>query len=97
MLLTRQTLQALSVQQFCLPLVVALVETPEHAVELLGLAHQAPLELTGWMAHWQSLTDLRYSPEAELDAERFAAAWERGARLDLDSAVDTLLADLASG
>lgn len=90
--LTHHTFQAPSVQQFCLPLAAVLAEMPERAVELLGLADRAPSALTGWMAHWQPLTELRYRLEAELGPERFAAVWERGAGLDLDRVVEQLLA-----
>jgi hypothetical protein len=92
--LNHHTLQAPSVQQFCLPLAAVLTETPERAVELLGLAYSAPQELTGWMAHWQPLADLRHNLEAELGAERYAAVWQRGARLDLDTVNEQLLAEL---
>nr|HMN30896.1 hypothetical protein [Caldilineaceae bacterium] len=92
--LTRHTLQAPSVQQFCLPLAAVLAETPERAVELLGLADRAPKELTGWMAHWQPLIALRQKLAAELGAEWYAAVWERGARLALDTVVEQLLAEL---
>jgi hypothetical protein len=94
--LTHHTLQAPSVQQFCLPLAAVLAETPERAVELLGLADRAPQELTGWLAHWQPLADLRRNLEATLGAERYAAVWERGARLDLDTVNEQLLAELAA-
>jgi predicted ATPase/DNA-binding SARP family transcriptional activator len=92
--LTHHTLKAPSVQQFCLPLAAVLAETPERAAELLGLADRAPQELTGWMAHWQLLTERRRDLEAALGAEQFAAAWERGARLELNDVVDKLLAEL---
>jgi hypothetical protein len=70
--------------------------TRRRAVELLGLAYRAPQELTGWMAHWQPLTDLRHKLEATLGAERYTAVWERGARLELDTVVEQLLAELAA-
>lgn len=94
--LTHHTLQAPSIQQFCLPLVAVLAETPERAVELLGLADRAAQGLTGWMAHWQPLTVLRHNLAATLGAERYAALWERGARLELDTVVEQLLAELAA-
>jgi hypothetical protein len=94
--LAHHTLKASTVQQFCLPLAAVLAETPERAVELLGLAYRAPQELTGWMSHWQPLTDLRHNLEATLGAERYAVVWERGARLELDMVVEQLLAELAA-
>lgn len=94
--LTHHTLQAPSIQQFCLPLAAVLAERPERAVELLGLADRAPQELTGWMAHWQPLTALRHNLAATLGAERYAALWERGASLELDAVVEQLLAELAT-
>lgn len=93
--LSHRSFKASTIQQMCLPLAALLAETPERAVELLGMAYRAPQELTGWMAHWPPLADLRHSLEAEIGAERFAAAWERGVSLDLDAAVDNLLAELA--
>jgi hypothetical protein len=72
-----------------------LAETPEKAVELLGLADRASQELTGWMAHWQLLHERRRDLEAALGAERFAVAWERGGRLELNTVVEQLLAELA--
>ena len=74
-----------------------LVEEPERAVALLALAQQLSPDLTGWMAHCPPLAYLRQQLDVTLGEERFAAAWERRARHDLDPAVDTLLADLASG
>ena len=50
----------------------------------------------GWTAHWPPLTDLREKLAADLDAERYAAAWERGAKLDLDTVNAQLLAELAT-
>jgi hypothetical protein len=88
------TLQAPSVQQFCLPLAAVLAERPERAVELLGLAERAPPALTGWMAHWQPLNDLQQKLAATLGAERYRAVWECGARLNLDTVVAQLLAEL---
>jgi len=93
--LSHHSFKASTIRQMCLPLAALLAETPGRAVELLGLAHQAPQELTRWMAHWPPLAHLRHSLEAQIGAERFAAAWERGVSLDLDAAVDNLLAELA--
>ena len=48
------------------------------------------------MAHWPPLADLREKLAAELGAEQFVALWERGARLDLETVVTQLLAELAT-
>ncbi len=93
--LTQHTFQAPSVQQFCLPLAAVLAGSSERAVELLGLAYSAPKQLTGWIAHWQLLTDFQRDLEAALGIDRYTAAWERGARLDLTAAVAELLVELA--
>ncbi|MCB0127803.1 MAG: hypothetical protein KDE58_36310, partial [Caldilineaceae bacterium] len=96
LVLTQHTLQAPSIQQFCLPLAAVLAETPERAVELLGLADRAPQGVMGWTAHWPPLADLRHKLAAELGTEQFAAVWKRGARLDLETVVTQLLAELAT-
>jgi DNA-binding CsgD family transcriptional regulator len=64
----------------------------ERGVELLGLAFRFPSSLTGWMSNWPLLTRLRTDLEAELGPEKYAAAWERGKGLNLD----TVIADLAT-
>jgi predicted ATPase/DNA-binding SARP family transcriptional activator len=92
--LTHHTFKAPTVQQICLPLAALLAETPERAAELLGLADRAPQGLNGWTAHCQLLRDRRRDLETALGAEQFAAACERGARLELDAVLDRLLAEL---
>ena len=93
--LTHHTLQAPSIQQFCLPLAAVLAGISERAVELLGLAYSAPKELTGWMAHWQLLDDFQRDLEAALGTDKYTAAWERGTKLDLTAVVGELLTELA--
>ncbi len=63
----------------------------ESAVELLSLAQAHPLSPTGWQDKWPLLAELRCVLETELGAEAFAAAWERGLTLDMDSVVATML------
>jgi tetratricopeptide (TPR) repeat protein len=64
----------------------------ERAVEMLGLAFTHPASATGWMEKWPLLTRLRVDLEAELGAEVYQSAWERGAERDLDEVVAELLA-----
>jgi predicted ATPase/DNA-binding CsgD family transcriptional regulator len=63
----------------------------EPAVELLGLAFAYPAALTGWMEKWPLLTRLRANLEVELGAEAYAAAWDRGKALELETTVAELL------
>ena len=63
----------------------------ECAVELLALAQTHPLSPNGWQNKWPLLAELRRRLKAELGAETFAAAWERGLALDLDNLVATIL------
>lgn len=94
--LAHHAFRSSTIRQMCLPLAALMVETPERAVELLGLADRAPQELSGWMAHWQVLRDRRHDLEAALGAEQFAVAYERGAKLELNTVVEHLLAELAT-
>ena len=63
----------------------------QRAAELLGLAFNHPKSATGWMAQWPLLTRLRADLEAELGAAACDAAWERGAKLDLETTATDLL------
>jgi predicted ATPase/DNA-binding SARP family transcriptional activator len=92
--LTHDTVKAPSVQQICLPLAALLSETPERAVELLGLAYRAPQDITGWTTRCQPLVDLRRELQRGLGDERFAAAWARGESFELEAAVEQLLCNL---
>jgi DNA-binding CsgD family transcriptional regulator len=63
----------------------------EQAVELLALAYHHPSSTTGWLDKWQLLQQVRTDLEAELGADVFESAWERGKNSDLDEAVIRLL------
>lgn len=66
---------------------------PARAAEVLALALRHPASPTGWYAGWPALTRLRASLERDLGPAAFAAAWERGAALDLAALVRDLLAE----
>ena len=68
---------------------------PKRAVELLGLAHTAPEALLGWLAVWQLLAEVQVELKVELCDQEYAAAWDRGAALDLDTVIAELLAEIA--
>jgi hypothetical protein len=70
-------------------IVRARADHKERAVELLALAQTHPLSPTGWQNKWSLLVVLRRRLEAELGAQTFEAAWERGLALDLDTLVAT--------
>jgi ATP/maltotriose-dependent transcriptional regulator MalT len=53
------------------------------AVEWIALAFTHPIRAAGWMQEWSLLSDLRHDLEQTLGPEAYAAAWEIGARLDL--------------
>ncbi len=63
----------------------------ERAVELLALAFTHPLSPTGWMEQWPLLTEVRAELEAELGAEIYQSAWERGKALDVGMVMAALL------
>lgn len=50
----------------------------ERAVELLALADTHPLSPKGWMEQWPLLVEMRSKLEAELGAQAYSLAWERG-------------------
>jgi predicted ATPase/DNA-binding SARP family transcriptional activator len=63
----------------------------ERAVELLALADTHPLSPRGWMEHWPLLVESRTKLEAELGAQAYSSAWERGRQLAIEEAVTELL------
>ncbi len=63
------------------------------ACELLALAFGHPNAKTGWLHKWDLMTELRSNLERKLDADDFTAAWERGAKLDLEATVKRILAE----
>jgi LuxR family maltose regulon positive regulatory protein len=63
----------------------------ERASELLGLAFTHPASAPAWMEKWPLLTRLREQLEAELGADAYQAAWERGETLDLEKVVTELI------
>jgi len=69
---------------------------PERATELLGLVFYHPLSPKGWLAQWPLITRLRTELTVTLPPERFAAAWARGARMDLMTTAETVMAELAT-
>ena len=64
----------------------------EQAVELLALAYTHPLSPTGWMQRWPLLVELRAELLADLGADVYQAAWERGEALDAAIVAARLLA-----
>lgn len=70
----------------------------ELAIELVALSsslsyqpNQPPMI---WLEKWPMMIRSLSTWEAQLGASRYAAAWERGARLDVDTVVDLLTTDL---
>jgi predicted ATPase/DNA-binding CsgD family transcriptional regulator len=66
----------------------------ERAVELLGLAFHHPASAAVWLEKWPLLTRLRADLEAQLGVEIYAAAWERGKTLDLETTLAELLSEM---
>lgn len=88
--------QAGFVAMFTWPLpVMAIVRAragqKEEAVELLALAQTHPMSPIGWQKAWPLLAETRHYLEAALGAETFAAVWERGVALDLETTIAVLL------
>ncbi len=79
----------------CLPVTAMILEhsdKKQQAVEMLGLAF-ARMRPAAWMEKWPLLTRLRARLEAELGPDAYAAAWQRGAQLDLLTTVRALLSE----
>ena len=82
-------------QQFCFPIAVILMARSgnmERAAALVGLAQAAPKELTGWLAKWQLFQNVCHQIEAQLGTTTYATLLAKGAKLDLETVVDELLA-----
>jgi predicted ATPase/DNA-binding CsgD family transcriptional regulator len=79
----------------CLPISALFLErdgNKQQAAQMLGLAYTR-LTYTAWLDKWPLLTRLRARLEAELGADAYAAAWQRGAQLDLITTVRALLSE----
>lgn len=72
--------------------VVALLQADEghfrYAAELLGLSFNHPASARGWQERWPLIARLREQLEAHLGADAYAAAWNAGALLDLDTVIE---------
>jgi predicted ATPase len=80
----------------CLPAAALISNTEdqqERAAEMLALAYHHPAAATGWLDVFPLVTRLRARLEEELPTETFAAAWERGKTLDLDTTISNLLSE----
>ncbi len=64
----------------------------KRATELLSLAYNHPKSAIGWL-NIPLITRFRADLESELGEDDFNAAWERGKALDLEAAVEELLAE----
>jgi len=64
----------------------------ERAVEVMGLLKTHPLSPGGWFDKWALYTRLREELKVELGSEAYAAAWERGASLEVKEVVREILA-----
>jgi predicted ATPase/DNA-binding CsgD family transcriptional regulator len=81
---------------FCLPVSALLAAHDGQstwACEILGLTFRYPNTRIGWLHKWSLMTDLRSDLERKLGVDGFAAAWERGAKLDLENTVRRILAE----
>jgi predicted ATPase/DNA-binding CsgD family transcriptional regulator len=91
-----ENLKSTVFQICCLPVAAVLLARagePARAAELLALAFSQPPDMMGWMHQWTLLAALRSQLETQLGADDFAAAWQRGEALELDTAVIQLLQD----
>ncbi|EFH84017.1 LuxR C-terminal-related transcriptional regulator [Ktedonobacter racemifer] len=64
---------------------------PEKAVELLSLAFHQPAWVNGWLHRWPLLTRLSINLQLQLGDQAYQAAWERGALLDLETTIQSIL------
>jgi serine/threonine protein kinase/tetratricopeptide (TPR) repeat protein len=60
----------------------------EQAVKVLALVFTHPGSPIAWIEKWPLLSRLRANLEAELGAEKYGAAWERGMKLELETVLD---------
>ncbi len=77
--------------------IVAYREQHSRAVELLGLAFSHPNSPHGYFENHQGMTRLRSRLRAMLGADAYAAAWERGAALEIEQVASDLLHQFTSG
>lgn len=74
----------------CLPVLAILYasqDEAERAVEVLALAFTHPKSPTGWIAQWPLLKRWQTRLETELGPERYAAAWDRGTKRELETVI----------
>ncbi len=84
----------------CLPaaaLIAAAEERLKWATELLALAFHHPAGATAWMEKFPLIIRLRERLGMEMGSEMFAAAWEKGKGLDLETAVSQVRAAMEAG
>ena len=67
------------------PAILAADGQKERAVEVIALVSEHPLGASGWLEAWPHWTALRDMLRSDLGPDAFAAAWERGAKLDLET------------
>ncbi len=67
----------------------------EYAVELMGLLFSHPDSITGWLERWPLWSQFRQDLEATLSPDDYAAAWDRGTALDLQTVVVQLLEEFS--
>jgi ATP/maltotriose-dependent transcriptional regulator MalT len=66
----------------------------EASAELLGLAFQQPTQVSGWLQRWPKMSRLRGDLARQLGEDRYQAAWERGAALDLETTIRSILGEV---
>ncbi len=63
------------------------------AAELLGLAFAQIAQVSGWLQRWAKVSQLRATLSSQLGDETFQAAWQRGAMLDREAMIRSLLGE----
>lgn len=74
----------------CLPVLAILYanqDEAERAVEVLALAFTHPKSPTGWITQWPLLKRWQAELETDLGPERYAAAWDRGMKLEIETVI----------